>query len=44
MRLEIEIAGLKKEKDNASKEHLSKLEKELSEVKEKETRAQNKMG
>ncbi len=36
MRIEIEIAGLKKEKDAASKEHLAKLEKELSEIKEKE--------
>jgi len=36
MRIEIEIAGLKKEKDVVSKEHLAKLEKELSEIKEKE--------
>lgn len=36
MRIEIEIAGLKKEKDAASKEHLTKLEKELSEIKENE--------
>ncbi len=36
MRLEIEIAGLKKEKDEQSKSTLEKLEKELSEVKSTE--------
>ena len=35
MRLEIEIAGLKKEKDAASKKRLADLEKELAEVKGK---------
>ena len=35
MQLEIEITGLKKEKDPASKERLEKIEKELSDVKEK---------
>ncbi|MBN1308207.1 MAG: AAA family ATPase, partial [Chitinispirillaceae bacterium] len=33
MRLEIEIEGLKKEKDGSSRERLSKLQEELSEVK-----------
>lgn len=42
MRLEIEIAGLKKEKDAASKEHLTKLEKELSVIKEKELELKTK--
>ena len=36
MRLEIEIAGLKKEKDHTSKEKITELEKELGEVKAKE--------
>lgn len=36
MRLEIEIAGLRKEKDPSSKEKLSELEKDLSEAKSKE--------
>lgn len=36
MRIEIEIAGLKKEKDHASKEKISFLEKELAEAKAKE--------
>jgi len=36
MRLEIEIAGLRKEKDPESKEQLGKLELELAELKEKE--------
>jgi ATP-dependent Clp protease ATP-binding subunit ClpB len=35
MQLEIEITGLKKEKDPSSKERLDKLNKELGEVKEK---------
>jgi ATP-dependent Clp protease ATP-binding subunit ClpB len=35
MQLEIEMTGLKKEKDPASKERLAKIEKELSDVKEK---------
>jgi ATP-dependent Clp protease ATP-binding subunit ClpB len=35
MQLEIEIAGLKKEKDSASKERRAKLEKELAELKDK---------
>ena len=37
MQLEIEIAGLKKEKDPASLKRLEELEKELSELKEKST-------
>lgn len=36
MRLEIEITGLKKEKDQSSKQRLEKLEEELAEVKAKE--------
>ena len=35
MRLEVEEAALKKEKDNASKQRLSELQKELTEIKEK---------
>jgi ATP-dependent chaperone ClpB len=35
MQLEIEMTGLKKEKDPASKERLAKIEQELSDVKEK---------
>ena len=36
MRLEIEIAGLKKEKDQTSKDKITELEKELGEAKDKE--------
>jgi ATP-dependent Clp protease ATP-binding subunit ClpB len=42
MRLEIEIAGLKKEKDDSSKKRRDNLEKELAEVKARELKLKTK--
>ena len=44
MQLEIEREALRKEKDKASKERLAKLEKELADLKEEQTRAARRTG